>query len=57
MVGNTCGSSLAMAPAFLVAQLARWADLDGPMLQQHDCAHPMRYAEGFVEPPSPRLWG
>jgi L-alanine-DL-glutamate epimerase-like enolase superfamily enzyme len=52
-----CGSSLAMAPAFLVAQLARWADLDGPMLQQHDCAHPMRYAEGFVEPPSPRLWG
>ncbi len=57
MVGNMCGSSLAMAPAFLVAQLARWADLDGPMLQQHDCAHPMRYAEGFVEPPSPRLWG
>ncbi|MEN9418589.1 MAG: hypothetical protein RI988_2209, partial [Pseudomonadota bacterium] len=57
MVGNMCGSSLAMAPAFLVAQLARWVDLDGPMLQQQDCAHAMRYADGFIEPPNPRLWG
>jgi L-alanine-DL-glutamate epimerase-like enolase superfamily enzyme len=32
MVGNMCGTSLGMAPAFLVAQLARWADLDGPLL-------------------------
>lgn len=57
MVGNMCGSSLAMAPAFLVAQLARWADLDGPLLQQGDRPHAMRYAEGRVHPPKPALWG
>ena len=57
MVGNMCGSSLAMAPAFLVAQLARWADLDGPMLQKQDRAHAMRCVDGVIEPPDPRLWG
>jgi L-alanine-DL-glutamate epimerase-like enolase superfamily enzyme len=57
MVGNMCGSSLAMAPAFLVAQLARWADLDGPMLQKQDRSHAMRCVDGFIEPPNPRLWG
>lgn len=34
MAGNMCGTSLAMAPAFLVAQGARWADLDGPLLNR-----------------------
>jgi L-alanine-DL-glutamate epimerase-like enolase superfamily enzyme len=57
MVGNMCGSSLAMAPAFLVAQLARWVDLDGPLLQHGDRAHAMRYESGIVHPPSPQLWG
>lgn len=57
MVGNMCGTSLAMAPAFLIAQQCRWADLDGPLLQRGDRAHPMRYARGIVHPPPPLLWG
>lgn len=57
MVGNMCGTSLGMAPAFLVAQLARWVDLDGPLFQQDDRPHAMRYADGVVQPPLPRLWG
>ena len=57
MVGNMCGTSLGMAPAFLVAQLARWVDLDGPLLQQGDRAHPMTYTAGIVHPPGAELWG
>jgi L-Ala-D/L-Glu epimerase len=57
MVGNMCGTSLGMAPAFLVAQLARWVDLDGPLLQQGDRAHPMTYTSGIVHPPGAELWG
>lgn len=57
MVGNMCGTSLGMAPALLVAQFARWADLDGPLLQTHDRDAPMRYADGKVYPPSAALWG
>lgn len=58
MVGNMCGSSLAMAPAFLVAQQARWVDLDGPLLQLGDRAGALRYdADGLVHPPTPALWG
>ena len=57
MVGNMCGTSLGMAPAFLVAQLARWVDLDGPLLQRGDRPDGMRYVDGSVEPPTPALWG
>lgn len=57
MVGNMCGTSLGMAPAFLVAQLARWVDLDGPLLQQTDRPHAMTYTAGIVHPPNPALWG
>lgn len=57
MVGNMCGTSLGMAPAFLVAQWARWVDLDGPLLQREDRAHAMRYVNGTVEPPAASLWG
>jgi L-alanine-DL-glutamate epimerase-like enolase superfamily enzyme len=57
MVGNMCGTSLGMAPAFLVAQLARWVDLDGPLLQKEDRPDAMRYVQGTVEQPSPTLWG
>jgi len=57
MVGNMCGTSLGMAPAFLVAQWARWVDLDGPLLQREDRAHAMRYVNGNVEPPAASLWG
>lgn len=57
MVGNMTGTSLAMAPAFLVAQLCDFADLDGPCLLRRDRAHPMHYIDGVVLPPSALLWG
>ena len=57
MVGNMCGTSLGMAPAFLVAQSARWVDLDGPLLQREDRPDAMRYVNGTVEPPAAGLWG
>jgi L-alanine-DL-glutamate epimerase-like enolase superfamily enzyme len=57
MVGNMLGSSLAMAPAFVIAQRCRYVDIDGPLLQAEDCEHPLQYERGRVEPFSPRLWG
>ncbi|MFO1406596.1 MAG: N-acetyl-D-Glu racemase DgcA [Steroidobacteraceae bacterium] len=57
MVGNMCGTSLAMAPACLLAQRCRYVDLDGPLLQAGDRSPSMRYAGGYVEPPDPGLWG
>ncbi|MCA8878976.1 MAG: dipeptide epimerase [Rhodobacteraceae bacterium] len=57
MVGCMVGSSLAMAPAVLVAQDALVTDLDGPLLLAEDRAHPLRYDERGVHPPDPDLWG
>ena len=57
MVGNMCGSSLAMAPAFLIAQRCRYVDLDGPLLQRLDDSPPIRYERGLMQPPSRALWG
>lgn len=57
MVGNMCGTSLAMAPAFLLAQRCRYVDLDGPLLQKLDRATPLVYEQGVIQPPSPALWG
>lgn len=57
MVGNMCGTSLGMAPAFLLAQAARWADLDGPLLQRGDREPAMHFHQGVVHPPPPALWG
>ena len=56
MVGNMLGSSLAMAPAFVIAQRCRYVDIDGPLLQAQDCAHPLIYKSGQVETFSPELW-
>ncbi len=57
MVGCMVGSSLAMAPAVLVAQGAEVVDLDGPLLLAEDRDMPLRYADGQVFPPEPGLWG
>jgi len=57
MIGNMCGSSLAMAPAFLIAQRCRYVDLDGPLLQRLDCSPPIRYEQGLMYPPPRALWG
>ena len=57
MVGNMCGTSLAMAPAFLVAQACAVTDLDGPLLQRLDRPHAIRFERGVMHAPDPALWG
>ena len=57
MVGCMVGSSLAMAPAVLLAQGARFVDLDGPLLLARDCVNPLRYEGSLVYPPERALWG
>lgn len=57
MVGNMCGTSLAMAPAFLIAQRCRYVDLDGPLLQREDREPRIVYEHGLMHAPHPRLWG
>ena len=58
MVGCMLGTSLAMAPALLVAQGASFVDLDGPLLLARDRAPGLAYhPDGRVEPPPPELWG
>jgi L-alanine-DL-glutamate epimerase-like enolase superfamily enzyme len=57
MVGCMVATSLAMAPAMLVAQRARIVDLDGPLLLAGDRVHGLRYEDSRVHPPAPALWG
>ncbi|MBP0615382.1 N-acetyl-D-Glu racemase DgcA [Jiella mangrovi] len=57
MVGCMVGSSLAMAPALLIAQSADFVDLDGPLLLAKDRENPLRYFGSTVSPPDPKLWG
>ena len=57
MVGCMVGTSLAMAPAVLLAQGADFVDLDGPLLLARDRLPGLRYEGSLVSPPSPELWG
>ncbi|MFP7571873.1 N-acetyl-D-Glu racemase DgcA [Marivita sp. S2033] len=57
MVGCMVGSSLAMAPAVLVAQGAAVTDLDGPLLLAEDRDQPLMFDEAGVHPSAPGLWG
>ncbi|HWM81453.1 MAG TPA: N-acetyl-D-Glu racemase DgcA [Pseudolabrys sp.] len=57
MVGCMVGTSLAMAPAVLLAQRAQLADLDGPLLLRRDRDHGLAYSGSLVHPPEPALWG
>jgi L-alanine-DL-glutamate epimerase-like enolase superfamily enzyme len=57
MVGCMIATSLAMAPALLVASCARVVDLDGPLLLARDRPHGLRYDDSRVHPASPELWG
>ena len=57
MVGCMVATSLAMAPALLLAQRAAVADLDGPLLLAHDRPDGLRYEGGLVHPPARALWG
>lgn len=57
MVGNMVGTSLGMAPGFVIAQQCRFVDLDGALLLRRDRDHPMSYSGGVVMPPPIELWG
>ncbi|MCH8808404.1 MAG: dipeptide epimerase [Proteobacteria bacterium] len=57
MVGCMVATSLAMAPAILVAQGARFVDLDGPLLLARDRPEGLTYEGSLVQPPEPALWG
>ena len=57
MVGNMCGTSLGMAPAFVIAQLCDFVDIDGPLLNRTDRQHALNYNQGIVTGLTPDLWG
>jgi len=57
MVGNMVGTSLGMAPSFVVAQLCDFVDIDGPLLLKYDRPLGLEYKRGVVQGFDPRLWG
>ena len=57
MVGCMLSTSLGIAPAILVGQLARWVDIDGPLLLARDREDPVRFNNGIAEPAPQSLWG
>ncbi|MEP3428716.1 MAG: N-acetyl-D-Glu racemase DgcA [Roseibium sp.] len=57
MVGCMLGTSLAMAPAVLIAQLADYVDLDGPLLLTKDRSPGLKFEGSTLFPPLPELWG
>ena len=57
MVGCMVATSLSMAPAMLIAQQARFVDLDGPLLLAKDRDGGLRYDDSTIYPPDAGLWG
>lgn len=57
MMGCMIGTSLGMAPAFLLGAYATVVDLDAPLLLSHDRTPSINYADGVMYPPAPELWG
>lgn len=57
MIGCMVGTSLAMAPALMLAPRASFIDLDGPLLLAQDRPNGLVYEQSLVHPPEPRLWG
>lgn len=57
MVGCMVATSLAMAPALILAQGAEFVDLDGPLLLQRDREPGLRMIGSMIEPPTAELWG
>ena len=58
MVGNMTGSSLSMAPAFVIGQFCEFVDIDGPLLLAQDIENGLEYLDGgVVTPPVSALWG
>jgi L-alanine-DL-glutamate epimerase-like enolase superfamily enzyme len=57
MVGCMAGSSLSMAPAFIIGQRCAVVDLDGPLLGASDVPNAIRYDGNWMHPPEATLWG
>ena len=57
MVGCMVGTSLAMAPAMLIAHHAAYVDLDGPLLLARDREPGLRFEGSTIHPPEAALWG
>lgn len=57
MVGCMAGSSLSMAPAFIVGQMCDFVDLDGPLLARHDIEDGIAYDGSLMSVPESTLWG
>ena len=57
MVGSMVATSLAAAPALLLANDADWVDLDGPLLLARDREPGLAIKDGVISPPPPDLWG
>lgn len=57
MVGCMGGSSISMAPAFIVGQWCEFADLDGPLWSKEDVPYGIRYDGGRMSQPAVELWG
>jgi L-alanine-DL-glutamate epimerase-like enolase superfamily enzyme len=57
MVGNMTGTSLGMAPAFVIAQLCDFVDIDGPLLLKYDHPNGLVYNKGVVDVFDSGLWG
>ncbi len=57
MAGSMVSTSLGVAPAMIVAQYARWVDLDGPLLLAQDREPGIVIRDGIIEPPQRGLWG
>ncbi|MBZ6075399.1 N-acetyl-D-Glu racemase DgcA [Microvirga puerhi] len=57
MIGCMVGTSLAMAPAMVLAPRARFVDLDGPLLLAKDREPGLRFDGSIIYPPEPALWG
>jgi L-alanine-DL-glutamate epimerase-like enolase superfamily enzyme len=57
MIGCMVATSLAMAPAMLLTQQARFVDLDGPLLLARDRDGGLRYEKSLIYPPNAALWG
>jgi L-alanine-DL-glutamate epimerase-like enolase superfamily enzyme len=57
MIGCMVSTSLAVAPALLLAHGARYIDLDGPLLLARDRTPGLRYEGSIVHPSEPSIWG
>jgi len=57
MVGCMAGTSLGMAPAFVIAQLCDFVDIDAPLQNKYDCPNGLNYTNGVVDVFDSSLWG